>query len=200
MLPSLLVLLSGSGFSRSAGSSQPLFRAYPSGTGQRQRRKGCDPGTAYGVPPLDVLSPPHNTYPHSFISSVLQRVFPSSSSAISWSLLPSTSISSLAQARSCFPHSKNLLAMASEPFPSEFGSDSNRRDEERFPEVFRQGPMADRHKATRVVPMRVLVFGLPRTGTSCRSRALITLIYSNMVNSNQSCPVPYGFQQYIPFS
>ncbi|ERF72025.1 hypothetical protein EPUS_08419 [Endocarpon pusillum Z07020] len=70
--------------------------------------------------------------------------------------------------------------MASEPFPSEFGSDSNRSDEERFPEVFRQGPMADRHKATRIVPMRVLVFGLPRTGTSSIKVALSRMDFNNI--------------------
>lgn len=62
--------------------------------------------------------------------------------------------------------------MASKPFTSEFVSDFSRSDEERFPELFRQGPMADRHKASRVVPMRVLVFGLPRTGTSSMRVAL----------------------------
>ncbi len=58
--------------------------------------------------------------------------------------------------------------MAFKPFSSEFTSDVTQADHVRFPELFRQGPMADRHKATRVVPMRVMVFGLMRTGTSCK--------------------------------
>ncbi|KAF7510652.1 hypothetical protein GJ744_006264 [Endocarpon pusillum] len=70
--------------------------------------------------------------------------------------------------------------MASEPFPSEFMSDYNRSDEERFPELFRQGPMADRHKATRIVPMRVFVFGLPRTGTSSIRIALSRMGFNNI--------------------
>ena len=58
--------------------------------------------------------------------------------------------------------------MALKSFSSEFTSDVSLADHERFPELFRKGPMADRHKATRIVPMRVLVFGLMRTGTSCK--------------------------------
>lgn len=59
--------------------------------------------------------------------------------------------------------------MATRVFSSEILSAVTRSEQERFPEMFRQGPIADRHKATRVVPMRVLVFGLMRTGTSCKS-------------------------------
>jgi hypothetical protein len=59
--------------------------------------------------------------------------------------------------------------MASKPFDSALMSDVTRSEQERFPELFRQGPMANRHTATRVVPMRVLVFGLPRTGTACKT-------------------------------
>ena len=40
-------------------------------------------------------------------------------------------------------------------------------ERKKFPELFRDGPVADRSKATRMVPMRVLVFGVMRTGTSC---------------------------------
>lgn len=58
--------------------------------------------------------------------------------------------------------------MASKPLSSEVASDVTRPDHERFPELFREGPMVDRHGAKRVVPMRVLVFGLMRTGTSCQ--------------------------------
>jgi hypothetical protein len=65
--------------------------------------------------------------------------------------------------------------MASKPISADFSSDVTRPDHERFPELFRQGPMADRHKATRVVPMKVLVFGLMRTGTSCMMSTAATL-------------------------
>jgi hypothetical protein len=60
--------------------------------------------------------------------------------------------------------------MAFKTFSSAFSSDVTRADHERFPELFREGPIADRHKATRVVPMRVMVFGLMRTGTSCKAQ------------------------------
>jgi len=59
--------------------------------------------------------------------------------------------------------------MASKVFNSALTSDVTRSEQERFPELFRQGPMANRHTAKRVVPMRVLVFGLPRTGTVCKA-------------------------------
>lgn len=70
--------------------------------------------------------------------------------------------------------------MATKSFSSEFFSDSNRPDHERFPNLFRQGPMADRHRATRVVPMRVLVFGLMRTGTSSIRVALSRLGFDDV--------------------
>ena len=57
--------------------------------------------------------------------------------------------------------------MATGTFRSDLQSDITRADHERFPELFYEGPMIDRSKATRVVPMRVMVFGLMRTGTSC---------------------------------
>jgi hypothetical protein len=57
--------------------------------------------------------------------------------------------------------------MATKVLSSEWSSDVTKSEKERFPELFREGPIVDRSKATRVVPMRVLVFGLMRTGTSC---------------------------------
>ena len=40
-------------------------------------------------------------------------------------------------------------------------------DEERFPELFCEDKNIDRHKCHRVVPMKVLVLGMMRTGTAC---------------------------------
>jgi hypothetical protein len=86
-----------------------------------------------------------------------------------------------------------IPTMSSNPLHSQFASDPARPDHERFPELFRQGPMVDRHKATRVVPMRVMVFGLMRTGTSCKLG--IGLIFcSNMPCSDSSCSFPHGLQ------
>ena len=59
--------------------------------------------------------------------------------------------------------------MTLKSFSSESVSDVSLADHERFPELFREGQMANRDEATRVVPMRVLVFGLMRTGTSCKA-------------------------------
>lgn len=42
-------------------------------------------------------------------------------------------------------------------------------DEERFPEMFAVNRRIDRRQCTRVVPMRVLVLGMCRTGTACTS-------------------------------
>jgi hypothetical protein len=84
-----------------------------------------------------------------------------------------------------------IPTMSSNPSHSQFASDTTRPDHERFPELFRQGPMADRHKAIRVVPMRVMVFGLMRTGTSCKLS--ISLIFcSDMPCSGSSCSFSPG--------
>lgn len=40
-------------------------------------------------------------------------------------------------------------------------------DQERFPEMFAINRKIDRRQCTRVVPMRVLVLGMCRTGTAC---------------------------------
>ena len=39
--------------------------------------------------------------------------------------------------------------------------------EEKFPELFAVNRKIDRRQCTRVVPMRVLVLGMCRTGTHC---------------------------------
>lgn len=43
---------------------------------------------------------------------------------------------------------------------------SSQSDRERFPELFNEEPSADRRKCKPVVPMKVLVLGLMRTGTA----------------------------------
>lgn len=43
-------------------------------------------------------------------------------------------------------------------------------DQERFPEMFALNRRIDRRQCTRVVPMRVLVLGMCRTGTACMQR------------------------------
>lgn len=42
-------------------------------------------------------------------------------------------------------------------------------DEERFPEMFQPNRKIDRRECGRVVPMKVLVLGMCRTGTACES-------------------------------
>lgn len=74
--------------------------------------------------------------------------------------------------------------MATRVFSSEILSAVTRSEQERFPEMFRQGPIADRHKATRVVPMRVLVFGLMRTGTSSIRIALSRMGFDHVYHMN----------------
>lgn len=41
-------------------------------------------------------------------------------------------------------------------------------EEERFPEMFQPNRKIDRRQCTRVVPMKVLVLGMCRTGTACK--------------------------------
>lgn len=48
-------------------------------------------------------------------------------------------------------------------------------ERQKFPELFRSTAMIDRSQATRVVPMKVLVFGLMRTGTASIRQALFEL-------------------------
>lgn len=57
-------------------------------------------------------------------------------------------------------------------------SDFSANDHERFPELFNDKPSVDRRKSKRVVPMKVLVLGLMRTGTACTifSRYIILLL------------------------
>ena len=45
--------------------------------------------------------------------------------------------------------------------------------EEKFPELFTVNRKIDRRQCTRVVPMRVLVLGMCRTGTHCTSISII---------------------------
>lgn len=40
-------------------------------------------------------------------------------------------------------------------------------DRERFPELFMEDKHIDRRTCKREVPMKVLVFGMMRTGTAC---------------------------------
>lgn len=40
-------------------------------------------------------------------------------------------------------------------------------DQERFPEMFAVNRKINRRKCTRIVPMRILVLGMCRTGTAC---------------------------------
>lgn len=40
-------------------------------------------------------------------------------------------------------------------------------EEERFPEMFQPNRKIDRRQCTRIVPMKVLVLGMCRTGTAC---------------------------------
>ena len=42
-------------------------------------------------------------------------------------------------------------------------------NEDKFPELFAVNRKIDRRQCTRVVPMRVLVLGMCRTGTHCMS-------------------------------
>lgn len=41
-------------------------------------------------------------------------------------------------------------------------------DQERFPEMFVINRKVDRRQCARVVPMKVLVLGMCRTGTACK--------------------------------
>ena len=45
-------------------------------------------------------------------------------------------------------------------------------EEERFPELF-VNTNIDRRTCQRVVPLKVIVFGMPRTGTQCMHNARI---------------------------
>ena len=84
---------------------------------------------------------------------------------------------------------------------SEVTSDATRSDRERFPQLFRQGPMIDRHKARRVVPMRVFVFGFPRTGTACKPASETALMFCPSLPApySGSCgSFPYGIRRDLP--
>ena len=58
----------------------------------------------------------------------------------------------------------------SNPFDSKSIGKPKLTDQERFPELFAVNHRIDRRQCNRVVPMKVLVLGMCRTGTFCMSR------------------------------
>lgn len=52
-------------------------------------------------------------------------------------------------------------------------------DQERFPEMFAVNRRINRRQCSRVVPMRVLVLGMCRTGTACMFIKSSAEIYHN---------------------
>ncbi|MCJ1357618.1 MAG: hypothetical protein MMC33_007614 [Icmadophila ericetorum] len=71
------------------------------------------------------------------------------------------------------------MGVAEEPKPFNMGPTEEVKltDEQRFPELFVEDKDIDRHLCKRVVPMKVLVLGMMRTGTASMRRALEVLGY-----------------------
>lgn len=67
------------------------------------------------------------------------------------------------------PKSSELGAMANNP--SQNGKTAM-TGKERFPELF-VNTSIDRRKCSRVIPLKVIVVGMPRTGTQCMHNARI---------------------------
>ena len=96
--------------------------------------------------------------------------------------------------------SSELGAMANNPSLSEKRAIT---EEERFPELF-VNTNIDRRIFQRVVPLKVIVVGMPRTGTQCVYHPRIGNQTSprrpaNAEDSNTRCAQAARLQRYIPY-